>query len=77
MIDAACSAVKAATGMQGRLQDYSVMSVTGGVDALADVSLRFVSETGESALGKGLATDVVEASVRAFLNAVNRIASSR
>ena len=76
MIDAACSAVKAATGMQGRLQDYSVMSVTGGVDALADVSLRFVSETGESALGKGLATDVVEASVRAFLNAVNRIASS-
>lgn len=72
MVEAACAAIKALTGVEGRLTDYSVTSVTGGVDALADVALRFESE-GSAMPGRGLSTDVVEASARAFLNAINRI----
>ncbi|MEZ5135899.1 MAG: 2-isopropylmalate synthase [Acidimicrobiales bacterium] len=72
MVEAACTAIKQATGIDGRLTDYAVTSVTGGVDALADVVLRFEVD-GHSMPGRGLSTDVVEASARAFLNAINRI----
>ena len=72
MVDAACKAIKEATGIDGRLTDYTVTSVTGGVDALADVALRFEAE-GLSIAGRGLSTDVVEASARAFVNATNRV----
>jgi len=72
MVEAACAAIKQITGVEGRLTDYSVTSVTGGVDALADVALRFEVD-GSATHGRGLSTDVVEASARAFVNAVNRI----
>ena len=76
MVEAACSAIRTATGVEGRLSDYSVTSVTGGVDALADVALRFEVD-GHAVPGRGLATDVVEASARAFLNAINRTLRAR
>lgn len=72
MVEAACTVIKNLTGIDGRLTDYSCTSVTGGVDALADVALRFEVD-GHSMPGRGLSTDVVEASARAFLNAINRI----
>lgn len=77
MVDASCTAIKKATGVEGRLTDYSVMSVTGGVDALADVTLSFVSEDGLKVAGRGLSTDVVEASARAFIAALNKVAHIR
>ena len=72
----ACKAIKIATGIDGVLTDYTVTSVSGGVDALADVALRFEVD-GMSMPGRGLSTDVVEASARAFLNAMNRIVRVR
>jgi 2-isopropylmalate synthase len=72
MVEAACNAIKQLTGIEGRLTDYAVTSVTGGVDALADVALRFEVD-GAAMPGRGLSADVVEASARAFLNAINRI----
>ncbi|MEE2768306.1 MAG: 2-isopropylmalate synthase [Actinomycetota bacterium] len=77
MVDAACSAIKEATGVDGRLTDYTVMSVTGGVDALADVALSFQSSDGVKVSGRGLSTDVVEASARAFIAALNKVARVR
>jgi 2-isopropylmalate synthase len=77
MVDASCTAIKQATGVDGRLTDYSVMSVTGGVDALADVTLSFESSDGVKVSGRGLSTDVVEASARAFVAALNKIARVR
>jgi 2-isopropylmalate synthase len=76
MVDAACAAIHKATGITGTLTDYAVTSVTGGVDALADVALRFEVD-GVSMPGRGLSTDVVEASARALLNALNRIVRVR
>jgi 2-isopropylmalate synthase len=77
MVDASCSAVKQATGAEGRMTDYNVTSVTGGVDALADVALTFEGSDGVKVSGRGLSTDVVEASARAFIGALNKIARIR
>jgi 2-isopropylmalate synthase len=72
MIDAACRAIKDATGVDGRLVEFNVSSVTGGVDALGDVVVQVEAE-GVRVSGRGLSTDVVEASARAYLSAVNRL----
>ena len=73
MVDAACTAIKKATGIEGRLTDYTVMSVTGGVDALADVALSFESGDGLKVSGRGLSTDVGEASARAVISALTKV----
>ena len=49
----------------------------GGVDALADVALSFESSDGVKVSGRGLAADVGEASARAFISALNKIARVR
>jgi 2-isopropylmalate synthase len=76
MIDAACKAIKGATGVDAMLTDFNVSSVTGGIDALGDVIVQLES-AGVKVSGRGVSTDVVEASARAFLNAVNRISRVR
>jgi len=73
LVDASCQAVRSCTEMEGALTDYNVISVTGGVDALADVSLSFESSDGIKVSGRGLSTDVVEGSARAFIAALNRV----
>lgn len=77
MIDAACTAIKRATRVEGTLTDFNVSSVTRGVDALGDVVLQFESADGIRVSGRGVSTDVVEASARAFLNAVNKVVRVR
>src|SRR5437660_5875260 len=72
MIDAACQAIRSATGVDGRLTDFNVSSVTGGVDALGDVIVQ-LDAGGVKVSGRGVSTDVVEASARAYLNAVNKV----
>lgn len=76
MIDAACRAIRAATGVEGRLIDFNVSSVTGGVDALGDVIIQLEAE-GVKVSGRGVSTDVVEASARAYLGAVNKVVRLR
>lgn len=79
MIDAACGAIQRATGAQVRLESFSVSSVTGGIDALGDVTIVLATDMGDPdqpvrrATGRGVSTDVVEASARAYLSAVNRL----
>jgi 2-isopropylmalate synthase len=76
MIDAACTAIRQATGIDARLTGFNVSSVTGGIDALGDVVIQLESE-GVKVSGRGLSTDVVEAAARAYLAAANRIVRSR
>jgi 2-isopropylmalate synthase len=71
LIDAAMGAIQRAAGVEGRLVSFHVSSVTGGTDALGDVVVQ-VDVDGRRVTGRGVATDVVEASARAFLAAVNR-----
>ncbi|MGZ6993779.1 MAG: 2-isopropylmalate synthase [Acidimicrobiia bacterium] len=76
MVDAAIAAIAKATGVSGTLTDFNVSSVTGGRDALGDVVVQ-LDVDGLKATGRGVATDVVEASARAYLAAVNRIIRMR
>jgi 2-isopropylmalate synthase len=76
MIDAACRAIRKATGVDGTLIDFNVSSVTGGVDALGDVVIQLEAD-GVRVSGRGVSTDVVEASARAFLNGCNKVVRVR
>jgi 2-isopropylmalate synthase len=76
MIDAVCGAIQRATGIEAKLETFNVSSVTGGIDALGDVTLVLARDTAAGprrASGRGVSTDVVEASARAYLSAVNRL----
>jgi 2-isopropylmalate synthase len=71
LIDAAMGAIQRAAGVEARLVSFNVSSVTGGSDALGDVIVQ-LDVDGRRVTGRGVATDVVEASARAYLAAINR-----
>jgi len=71
MIDAAYGAIGRATGVDAKLVSFNVSAVTGGSDALGDVVVQ-LDVDGRLVTGRGVAADVVEASARAYLAAVNR-----
>jgi len=70
-VDAALNAIDAVTGLKGRLLDYQLRAITGGKDAIGEVSVK-VDFDGTVVTGKGASTDVIEASARAYVNALNR-----
>ncbi len=74
MIDAACNAVAKAVGATARLVAFQVAAVDEGSDAVGDVSV-VVEVDGSRVTARGVSTDVVEASARAFLHAVNKVVS--
>jgi 2-isopropylmalate synthase len=71
-VDAALKAIDRLTQTRGRLMDYSLRAVSQGKDALGEVTVKVDFGKGEIVTGKGASTDVIEASARAYLNAVNR-----
>ena len=75
-VDAALKAIDRLTQTRGRLIDYSLRAVSQGKDALGEVSVKVDFGDKELVSGKGASTDVIEASARAYLNAVNRFLSS-
>ena len=70
-VDAIYKAVDRVTGMTGRLLDYTVSSVSRGKDALGEVFVQ-VDFGGRSYVGKAASVDIIDASARAYLNAVNK-----
>jgi 2-isopropylmalate synthase len=68
-IDAFFSALNAATGYEARLKEYHVSAVTGGRDALGEVSV-LIEYHGKTVSGSGVSTDILEASGRAYLRAL-------
>ncbi len=75
-VDAAYRTVERITGVSGRLLDYSIRSVTKGKDALGEVFVT-VEFDGTVIVAHGSSTDVIEASVIAYLNALNKFLSRR
>ena len=71
-VDAVLAAIDAITGLKGRLQDYSLRAATSGKDAIGEVSMK-IDFDGTLVSGKGSSTDVIEASARAYLSALNRM----
>ena len=70
-VDAAFKALERASGVTLELEDYALKAVTEGRDALGEVTVR-VSRGEKSYIGRGVSTDIIEASVKAYLNAINR-----
>ena len=85
-VDAAFKAIRKIVGINLRLVDFSVHSVTAGIDALGGVTVKVQSEDQSSAvnpqretdvpktyLGHGTNTDIVVASAKAYLAGVNKV----
>ncbi len=75
-VDAAFKAVERISGCDGRLKNYKINAVTQGKDAQGEVTViaEFAS-SGIEVLGKGYSTDVLIASVEAYINALNNYIS--
>lgn len=73
-VDAVCKAISLATGVKTELLSYNVSAITGGLDAQGDVTIRLEIK-GQEVLGRGVSTDIIEASARAYLNAINKALS--
>jgi 2-isopropylmalate synthase len=71
-VDAVYKAVEKITETPVKLISYSINAVTHGEDAMGSVTIS-VERNGKVYRGYGVATDVIEASVNALLNAINRI----
>jgi 2-isopropylmalate synthase len=70
-VDACYKAVDKITGLKGKLLDYRIEAVTQGKDALGKANIK-ASFKGKAISGRASSTDIIEASVLAYLNAVNK-----
>lgn len=75
-VDAIYKAIDKATKEEVELEDYTIHSVTQGKDALGDVHV--VLRQGDiSVSGRGVSTDILEASAKAYIDAINRLIDKR
>lgn len=73
-IDACYKAIESMTKVKGELLDYSIQSVTRGKDALGEVTVK-VKFKGNTIIAQGISTDILEASAKAYINALNKLLS--
>ena len=73
-VDATFKAIKELTGSDAELKQFSVGAITGGTDAQGECTVR-LSENGRDVIGKGAHEDIIVASAKAYINALNKIAS--
>ena len=71
-VDAALKTIDRITHTTGMLMNYALRSVSQGKDAMGEVSVKVDFGDGKLVAGRGASTDIIEASARAYLNAVNR-----
>ncbi|HVT89305.1 MAG TPA: 2-isopropylmalate synthase [Tepidisphaeraceae bacterium] len=71
-VDAIYSAIQRLTGVRVSLIDYRIRAVTKGKEALGEVQIE-IDHSGKRVHGRGLSTDILEASALAYLSAVNRL----
>ena len=71
-VDACFKALDKITNFKAKLEDFRLEAVTSGKDALGQVSLK-LKVSGLIVSGRGSSTDIVEAAVRAYIDAVNKL----
>ncbi len=74
-VDAVYKAINRLVGVPNNLIEFSVKSVTAGIDAMGEVTIRLESG-GRIYTGRGAATDIIVASAKAYMNALNRLLSA-
>lgn len=71
-VDAAYNSIERITGIKTRLEEYDIEALTSGKDAIGQVSVK-ISFDNKIYKGRGSDTDIIVASAKAFLNAINKI----
>ncbi len=71
-VDAAFRAIRAITGDRSKLVRFEVSAITSGTDAQGEVYVR-IEEGEKTTLGQGSATDIIVASAKAYVNALNKL----
>ena len=74
-VDACYKTIDRITRLSPSLIDYTLRAVTGGKDALGEVSVKLRAR-GVDVVGRGTSTDIIEASAKAYVNAINKLVSS-
>ncbi len=71
-VDAVYKAINRLVGVPNNLTEFSVKSVTAGIDAIGEVTIR-IESGGRTYTGRGADTDIIVASAKAYMNALNRL----
>jgi 2-isopropylmalate synthase len=71
-VDAVCKAIDNIVAVPCTLTEFTVKSITEGIDAIGEVLIRVESE-GITYTGRGADTDIIVASAKAYINALNRL----
>jgi 2-isopropylmalate synthase len=74
-VDAAYRAIDKATGTAAKVEEYAIRAVTSGSQAMGEVTVQ-VKEQGRTFTGRGASTDIIEASAKAYIDALNRLAAA-
>jgi 2-isopropylmalate synthase len=72
-VDAICRAVDKTTGINCTMISWGINAITAGKDALGDVNLKITTDGQRVYSGRGISTDILEASAKAYINAVNKL----
>ncbi|MCH4054378.1 MAG: 2-isopropylmalate synthase [Atopobiaceae bacterium] len=76
-VDAAYKAIDKVVSVHGDLQEFAIKAVTRGIDAIGEVTVRIVDDDGKVFTGRGADTDIIVSSAKAYLNAVNRMITTK
>ena len=71
-VDAVYRAIDSLTRLKPKLVDYTIQAITGGTDAQGEVTVR-IKENDHIFVGHGASTDIIIASAKAYLSALNRL----
>jgi 2-isopropylmalate synthase len=75
-VDAAYEAIRQVTGKSPKLKNYSIRAVTSGKEALGEATAS-ITEDGRTYIGRGISTDIIEASAKAYVDAINRMVAAQ
>jgi len=71
-VDAVCKAISQVTKTSATLERYEIRAVTSGTEALGEVTVH-LNGTGRKVMGRGVSTDVIEASAKAYIDGLNKL----
>lgn len=74
-VDAAYEAIRQATGLSPNIEKYSIRSVTEGKEALGEATVKIKGKK-HYYIGRGVSTDIIEASAKAYVDALNRMVAT-
>ena len=77
-LDASFKAINHMLGLENvRLGSYSLNAVTDGEDAIGEAVVKLEAPDGETYTGTGISTDIIESSIRAYVNGINKMMESQ